>query len=103
MAMGLVEMSRRHRDDERHAGQPVLLGEIIDDRVAELRFQRQVEKLHALGSRAVGELLAEIGEQRSCRTFIDQRLEAYSRLDPEIVKAVDGDKFPRPPIYEVKK
>jgi hypothetical protein len=46
--------------------------------------------------------LAEIGEQRACRTFIDQRLETYAALDPELVKAIEGDKFPRPPIYEVK-
>ena len=78
------------------------LGEVVDDLVDGLRFHRQVEELHALGPRAVGELLAEIGEQRFCRTFIELRLEAYCRLDPEIVKVVAGDNFPRPPLYEVK-
>jgi len=78
------------------------LGEVVEDLVADLHFRRQVEKLHRLGSRAVGELLAEIGEQRMCRSFIDRRLEAYGRLDPEVLRALDGDRFPRPPLYEVK-
>ena len=80
--------------------QPV--GEVVADLVGELRFHRQVEKLHRLGPRPYGELLAEIGEQFKCRTFIDQRLRAYAALDPETVQALDGDRFPRPPLYPVK-
>jgi hypothetical protein len=95
-------MTRRRHERQRRSGHPQRLGEVVEDLVDRLRFQRQVEKLHALGQRAVGELLAEIGEQRACRTFIDQRLETYAALDPELVKAIEGDKFPRPPIYEVK-
>ncbi len=76
------------------------LGEVVDDLVGELRFHRQVKRLHSLGPRAVGELLAEIGEQRQCRTFIDRRLRAYAALDPEVVRELDGDEFPRPPLYE---
>ena len=95
-------MTRRHHEDERRSGQPARLGEVVTDLVDNLQFQRQVEKLHNLGPRAIGELLAEIGEQRSCQTFIDIRLSAYAALDPELVKALDGDEFPRPPIYEVK-
>ena len=79
--------------------QPV--GEVVDDLVGELRFHRQVEKLHRLGPRAYGELLAEIGEQRGIRTFIERRLRAYAALDPEVVRELDGDEFPRPPLYEV--
>ena len=44
------------------------------DVLLDLRFQRHVEYLHRLGPRAVGELLAEIGATRSCRTEIDRRL-----------------------------
>jgi hypothetical protein len=79
------------------------LGEVVDDLVDDLRRHRQVERLHALGARATDELLLEIGEVLGCRTFIDQRLEAYAALDPEVVMAVDGDKFPRPPLYPVTK
>ena len=73
------------------------IGQVAEEVVADLRFHRQVEKLHRLGPRATGELLAEIGEQRHCRTFIDRRVEAYANLDPETVQALDGDQFPRPP------
>ena len=76
------------------------LDEVVDDLVNELRFHCRVEKLHALGPRVVGELLAEIGEQRACRTFIDQRLEAYAALDPEILRELGGDQFPRPPLHK---
>ncbi len=58
-------MIRPPNQDDLRVRQIVRLGEIIDDRVADLRFQRQVEKLHELGPRAYGELLAEIGEQRA--------------------------------------
>ena len=77
------------------------LGEVTDNLVADLRFHRQVEHLHALGPRTVGELLAEIGEQRGCRTFIDQRLKAYAELDPGVVRELGADRFPRPPLHEV--
>ncbi len=85
-----------------YCGESLPIGETVADLVDDLRLHRQVEKLCQLGPRAVGELLVEIGEQRSCRTFIDQRLEAYNRLDPKTVNAVAGDQFPRPPLYEVK-
>ena len=78
------------------------IGTVVDDLLNDLIFARQVERLHSLGPRAVGELLAEIGEQRGIRTFIDTRLEAYARLDPEVVRKLDGDRFPRPPLYPVK-
>ncbi len=79
------------------------IGEAIDDLVDRLRFHRQVEKLYRLGPRAIGELLAEIGEQRGIQTFIEQRLAAYAALDPEVVRELDGVQFPRPPLYPVKR
>ena len=81
------------------------VGDLTEDLVADLRFQRQVERLHSLGPRFVGELLAEIGEQRGCRTFIDQRLAAYAQLDPAVVRELGADEFPGPPLYcaEVKR
>ena len=79
------------------------IGKVVDDLVADLRFHRKVEKVHALGPRPYGELLMEIGEQRGCRTFIDQRLKAYAELDPKIIKALGADKFPRPPLHQVKR
>ena len=78
------------------------IGKVVGDLVGELRFHRQVERLHSLGPRAVGEMLAEIAEQRGIRTFIDRRLAAYAALDPEVVRELDGGEFPRPPLYPVK-
>ena len=78
------------------------LGEVVDDPVGELRFHRQIERLHRLGPRAVGELLAEIAEQRGCRTYIEMRLRKYAVIPPETLRELDGDEFPRPPIYQVK-
>jgi hypothetical protein len=81
----------------------VRLGEVVGEIVDDLRFHHQVEKLHELGPRATGELLLEIAECLGCRTLVDQRLEAISALDPEVVRELGGDTFPRPPIYEVKR
>ena len=69
--------------------------------VTDLEFRRDVERLHRLGSRVLYELLTEIGEQRVCRTFIEQRVQRYSEIDPDHLAALDGDTFPRPPLYEV--
>ena len=91
------------RPTHRGQGPPRLLGSVADGLVADLRRHRQVEHIHGLGPRAYGELLAEIGEQRGCRTFIDRRLRAYAALDPEVVRALGADKFPRPPLYEAPK
>ena len=79
------------------------LGEVVDDLVADLRFHREAEKLHALGPRPYAELLMEIGERFGIRTFIDRRLAVYAALDPDVIRELDGDEFPRPPLYEVKK
>ena len=49
------------------------IGQAAAEVVADLRFRRQVQRLHKLGPRVIAELLAEI-----------------------------GDRFPRPPLYSVK-
>ena len=90
----------RHPTQLQKCGTLKPIGAVVDDLLNNLIFARRVEQLHALGPRAFGEMLAEIGEQRGCRTFIDQRLMAYAELDPEVVKALGADRFPRPPLYE---
>lgn len=71
----------------------VVTGRIL----AKLRFQRQVEHLHKLGPRAVGELLLEVSDPID----LEIRLGKYARLDPDFLKAFGGDRFPAPPIREV--
>ena len=75
-------------------------GAILASVVADLQFRRNVARLHRLGPRAIHELLTEIGEQRSCRTYIEQRVERFSEIDPEHLATLDGDGFPRPPLRE---
>lgn len=69
----------------------------------ELRFRHNVERLHRLGSRAVYELLAELGARRLLRTEIEQLVGAYADLDPDIVRAVGTDRLPPlPPLRLVR-
>jgi hypothetical protein len=49
-----------------------------------------VRRLHALGPRPTYELLREL----SAGADLFERLEVYGRLDPEIVRALGGDKLP---------
>lgn len=67
----------------------------------DLRFQRDIERLYKLGPRALGELLAEIGEQRLCRTYLELRIRRYAEIDPKHLAALDAERFPRPPIHAV--
>lgn len=77
------------------------IGEVVTDLVDDLKFHHQVERLHRLGPRASGELLLEIAECLGTRTFIDRRLKAYAALDPDVVKELGANEFPRPALYEV--
>ena len=69
--------------------------------LADFRLARDVERILALGPRPIVELLIEIGEQRLCRVYLDQRIRRYSEIDPEHLAALEGNTFPRPPLYEV--
>ncbi len=100
LALEVAVVTGRLRYQDRRAPRCQRLGEATGNLVAHLTFKRNVERLHAIGPRVVGELLTEIGEQRSCQTFIGQRLEVYAALDPEIVRALKGDQFPRPPLHK---
>ena len=70
--------------------------------LADHRLARDVERVLALGPRPIIELLIEIGEQRLCRTYVEQRVQRYSEIDPEHLAALGGDRFPRPPLYKVQ-
>ena len=74
------------------------LSAILTPVVADLHFYRDVVRLHRLGPRAMYELLSEIGEQRLCRTFIEQRVQRYAEIDPKHLTALDGGTLPRPPL-----
>jgi hypothetical protein len=63
-----------------------------------LRRQRQVERIHRLGPRAISELLDEIARHNGIGEDIDRRLERYAAADREILHWIGGDKFPPNPI-----
>ena len=66
--------------------------------VADFRRQRSAQHLHRLGPRAVLEALAEVADGGD----LDRVLSSYGRLDPEIVRALRGDRFPPPlPLHVV--
>jgi hypothetical protein len=66
-----------------------------------LRRQRLVERVHRLGARPLFELIDEIARHYGLADDIDQRLERYAALDPDILSAVRADRFPPPPLRAV--
>ena len=79
----------------------VPIGQVAAEIVAGLRFRRQVERVHALGPRAVAELLAGLGAERSIMTLINEKLDTFAELDPEAVTAAAGDDFWPAPLSVV--
>ena len=69
-------------------------------RLAGPRFEHLCRQVHALGPRPMAELFAEIATATGEPALIADRLQAYAGLDPEIVRAVGGDRFP-PNVWEV--
>ena len=65
---------------------------------ARLRRQRLVAVIVGLGERCVYELFAELDRDHGLGGDLDDRLERYARLDPTILHAVGGDRFPTSPI-----
>ena len=69
--------------------------------VADLRFRRQVLRLHRLGPRVTAELLAEIGAELSIMTVIDQKTDTFTELEPQSLEATGGDRFWPVPVRKV--
>ena len=67
-----------------------------------LRRQRQVERLHRLGARAVFELVDEIARHHpDIADDLDARLARFARLDPAVLAAVGADRLPGPPMRAI--
>ena len=77
------------------------IGSTAAQTVADLNFRRNVEHMHSLGARVVGELLAELGAERGIQTIIDQKVGRYAAIDPHQLTASGGDRFARPPLTVV--
>lgn len=66
-----------------------------------LRRQRQIERLHHLGVRAVFELFDELARHHGIGDDIDRRLARYAALDPAVLAVVGGDRFAAAPLRAV--
>ena len=77
------------------------IGKVAAEVVADLKFRRQVLRLHRRGPRVIAELLAELGAERSIMTLIDGKLERYAALNPEALGATGGDQFWPAPLHKV--
>lgn len=70
--------------------------------IGDVKFVRQIERLHRLGPRAIAELLAEIGARHLIRQPIEATVERYvERLDREMLAAASGDRMPARPLLLV--
>jgi hypothetical protein len=67
------------------------------------RFRRQhlARRIHALGPRVLYELFAELDRYHDLGADLDRRLEHYAALDPDLLAAVGGDRFPPPPMRAI--
>ena len=74
------------------------IADLKQEAVQRLRRMRLVERVHNLGPRIAFELLDELDRHHGIGADLDRRLARYAGLDPEILRAVGGDRFPRLPI-----
>jgi hypothetical protein len=75
----------------RHGSQPI----------RRIRRQRLVEQIHHLGARVLFELIDELDRNHALGADLDRRLERYSSIDPKLIAAVRGDRFPALPTRVV--
>ena len=64
------------------------------DPIIRFQLQRAAEHLCVLGPRCLAELLSEIGTAANSMPLIVERAVAYQQLDPAVVRAIGGDRFP---------
>ena len=88
------------RSRQRPPKGPRLIGPIAAEIVADIRFKRQVKKLHAMGARPLGEMLAEIAAERNIRTIIEEMLSRYTDIPDEALELAGGDEMPVTPLHE---
>ena len=71
--------------------------------VAGLEYRQKIERIHALGARCLGELLAELGVEKSIMPSIHEKLDRYASIDPQALQTLGGDKFWPVPLREVRR
>lgn len=66
-----------------------------------LRRQQLARRVHALGARVLFELLDELDRHHDLGSDLDRRLAAYAGLDPMVLAAAGGDRFPASPVRAI--
>ena len=79
------------------------IGEVAAEVVADLRFRREVKRLHRLGDRVLGEMLAHLGAKHSIQTSIEQTVEHFVEIEPEALDAAGGNRFWPAPLYKIRR
>ena len=77
------------------------IGPIAAELVADLKFRHQIQRLHRLGPRVVGEFLAELGAERGIATVIDQKIDTYVELGAAVLEVAGGDGFWPVPVRKI--
>jgi hypothetical protein len=65
------------------------------------RLQRLVGRVHALGPRAIAELLDELARHHDLEPEIIALLERYGRLSPAQLRVTSADRLPPLPLHRV--
>ena len=66
------------------------------------RLERMVERVHALGPRPLGEMLAEIAHRTGQHVRVVDLVEEYAQLDPDLLRFLGGDSFAPMPLEVVR-
>ncbi len=94
---------RRSWTEPPHGKNPSIVGSAAAEIVADMQFRQAIERVHSLGSRALAEMLAELGVERSIMPAIHEKLERYGSINPEALRALGGDRFSPAPLHEVQR
>ena len=69
--------------------------------LAELCFQRDVERLCRLPPRVTYELLVAVGARFLIRQALEEMVHRFAAVDSVLLRAVGADRFPSPTIHLV--
>ncbi len=74
----------------------------LDEPTTGPRWERMIEHIHSLGPRPLAEMLAEIAAATGQHVRVVDLVEEYAALDPAVLRAVGGDRFPPIPLEVVR-
>jgi hypothetical protein len=71
---------------------------LISQATRRLRRQYLAQRVHTLGARVLFQLIDELDRHHGLGDDLDQRLERYAAVDPELLRALGADTFPALPL-----